>query len=242
MRNILLLVLSVLVISGCTKHREEVGAVLNVAEVAKIKGMDPALAEDQYSATEVSRVYEGLLQYHMYKRPYTVEPLLAEEMPQISKNGLEFKFKIRKGVMFQDDAAFPNGKGRELKAKDFIYSFKRLADPKVQSTGWWLLEGRIVGLDDWRAAATKSGKADYEAKVAGLEASDDYSLTIKLTKPVPQFLYALTMPYTAAVAQEVVEKYGSDFLNHPVGTGPFVMAVYKPTEVMEYGYTHLCVL
>lgn len=222
------------VLSACAKHKEANGTELNLSTPANIKGMDPAGAEDTYSAMEVLRVYEGLLEYHPFKRPYTLVPLLAESMPKIAKGGTEYIFKIRKGVLFQNDIAFPLGKGRELKAADFVYSLKRLADPKVQATGWWLLENRVLGLDEWRATALKTGHADYSAKVDGLQAPDDTTLIIKLKKPVPQFLYALAMPYSAAVAQEVVEKYGSDFLNHPVGTGPFQVISYKPKEEIDY--------
>lgn len=195
--------------------------------------MDPAAAQDQYSSLEIMRVYEGLLQFHPLKRPYVLEPLLAEDLPVIAKNGLVYTFKIRKGVFFHDDAAFPEGKGRELKASDFVYSFKRLADPKVQSTGWWLLEKRVKGLDEWKAKA-KDKPADYSAEVAGLRAVDDYTFQIELTGPYPQLLYALAMPYTVAVAKEAVEKYGPEFINHAVGTGPFILDTFKPTEVMTY--------
>jgi len=57
--------------------------------------------------------------------------------------------------------------------------------------------------------------------VEGLKALDRYTLQIKLKKPYPQLLYVLTMSYTAAVSREAVEYYGEEFLNHPVGTGPF---------------------
>ena len=130
-------------LAGCTKNAKENLNIAHVSVLAKVKGLDPALAQDTYSNGEVVRVYEALLQYHPFKRPYELEPLLAEAMPDISKDGLIYTFKIRKGVLFHDDAAFPGGKGRELKAKDFVYSLKRLADPKVQSTGWWVLEGRL---------------------------------------------------------------------------------------------------
>lgn len=64
-------------------------------------------------------------------------------MPSVSDDGLTYTFKIKKGVLFHDDAAFAGGKGRELVAEDFVYSIKRLADPKLQGLGWWLLDGKI---------------------------------------------------------------------------------------------------
>lgn len=216
---------------GCSdKKSADPAHTLRLSVPAKIKGMDPIFADDLYSGTEVSRVYEGLLQYHYLKRPYQLIPSLAEAMPDISKDGKTITFKIKKGVLFQDDPAFKDngGKGRELTAEDFIYSFKRLADPKLHSTGWWLFENKVVGLDEWRDPA--KGGADYTKAVVGLTAPDRYTLQIKLNQPNAQFLFALAMPFTLVVAKEAVEHYGKEFLNHPVGTGPFRLAEFNPAS------------
>lgn len=238
MRNFLvvLTVFSALILGACTKRTEQNPNFLNLATTQKIKGMDPAGAQDLYSSSEIMRVYEQLLQYHPLKRPYELEPLLAESMPTVSKNGLVYTFKIRKGVRFHDDPAFPEGKGREVTAKDFEYSLKRLADPRVQATGWWILENRIKGLDEWREkyAKAKDTPTNYEDVVEGLRATDDYTLRIELKEKYPQLLYALAMPYGSVVAREAVEKYGPEFINHAVGTGPFILETYKPTEILVY--------
>lgn len=223
-------------LNGCTKKREEKGKVLNIAVSSEVKGMDPIYANDRYSANEVARVYEGLLQYHYLKRPYTLVPNLAEEMPTVSEDGLTYTFKIKKGVVFQDDPAFPEGKGRELTAEDFVYSIKRLADPKLQGLGWWLLDGKIKGLNEWKEKYNELPATDYTEEVEGLKALDRYTLQFKLAKAFPQFLYSLAMPFTFAVAKEVVEKYKADFINHPIGTGPFVIedGVFKQTKRITY--------
>ncbi|WP_417335380.1 ABC transporter substrate-binding protein [Halobacteriovorax marinus] len=220
--------------ASCTKKEKETGKTLNIAVSAEIKGMDPIYANDRYSSNEVGRVYEGLLEYHYLKRPYTLVPNLAESMPSVSEDGLTYTFKIRQGVLFHDSEAFPNGKGRELVAEDFVYSIKRLADPKLQGLGWWLLDGKIKGLNEWREKYADLDKVDYDEVVEGLKATGKYTLEFKLTKPFPQFLYSLAMPFTFATAREVVEKYGKEFLNHPVGTGPFVLPVFKQTKKVVY--------
>lgn len=218
---------------GCTKKKTFDERVLNVVVSAKVKGLDPVNAGDTYSAGEIARVYEGLLEYHYLKRPFELQPNLAEAMPTVSEDGLTYTFKIKKGVMFHDNAAFKNGKGRELKASDFVYSIKRMADKKNISTGWWLLDDRIAGLNEWRDKFT--GKAaDYEEKVEGLQALDDYTLQFKLTDKYPQFLYSLAMVYTYAVPREAVEKYGEEFLNNPVGTGAFMTGTYAQSNTIEY--------
>jgi oligopeptide transport system substrate-binding protein len=184
------------------------------------------MASDVGSAAQIAKIYEGLLTYHWLKVPYELIPSLAEEMPVISKDGLTYTFKIRKGVHFQDDPAFSGGKGRELEAEDFVYSIMRHADMKNQSTGWWVFDGKIIGLNEWRTKNEKIPAANYDEVVEGVKALDKYTLQIKLAKVFPQFLYALAMPHSFVVAREVVAKYGKEFINHPVGTGPFLMPVY----------------
>lgn len=216
--------------SACTsKSKNEPENTLHLAVSSKIKGLDPIHADDLYSGVQVGMVYEGLLDYHYLKRPYVLVPSLAEAMPETSKDGKVLTFKLKKGVLFQDDAAFKatNGKGREMVAEDVIYSFKRLADPKNASSGWWVLDGKIAGLNEWREAASKAGSADYAKGVDGLKAIDPYTLQITLTNRSAQFLYALAMSFTRVVPREAVEAYGKEFLNHPVGTGPFKMAEFN---------------
>jgi len=233
----LVVVVSLALSTACTKTVDSNPNVINLATIAKIKGMDPALSEDLYSNNEVVRVYEALMQYHPYKRPYVLEPLLAEAMPAISKDGMTYTFKIRKGVFFHDDAAFPGGKGRELKAQDFEYSLKRLVDPRTKSNGAWILEGRIKGLDEWVAKLKKDAadsKTDYSVSIEGLKAIDDYTFQIVLKQPYPQLLNALAMPYASAVAREVVDKYGPEVINHAVGTGAFIVSSYNPNDQIVY--------
>ncbi len=197
--------------------------VLAMANESVIKGMDPVRAEDAYMAREVSKVYEGLMEFHYLKRPFELSPNLAAEMPTVSEDQLVYTFKIREGVVFQDDACFKDKKGRELTAADFVYALKRIADPKIQSSGFWLVDGRIKGLNEWREHNETTDTVDYDQEIEGLKALDKYTLQITLTAPYPQILYALTMPQSFVVAHEAVSYYGADFMNHPVGTGPYVL-------------------
>jgi oligopeptide transport system substrate-binding protein len=228
---------TVLAISGCTKKVSlDPTNTFYTSSTAKIKGLDPAFADDLYSGMETMRIYEGLLQYKYLKRPYQLEPCLAEAMPTISKDGKTYTFKLKKGVVFQDDKAFKatEGKGRELVAEDFVYSYKRLADPKLNSPMWWLFDGKIEGLNEWRDAAQKAGKTDYALPVSGLRAVDASTLEIKLKTRSYQFIFALAMPASGVVAKEVVEEYGAEFLNHPVGTGAFKLGEYNPSSKIVY--------
>ncbi|CCM10026.1 Putative uncharacterized protein [Cardinium endosymbiont cEper1 of Encarsia pergandiella] len=190
---------------------------LNNISVRSINGTDPLRIQDLSSFEVISKIYEGLYTYHCFKRPFQLVPNLAEGMPIVSSDGLVYTFKIKKAVIFQDDICFRNGKGRELKAADFVFSLKRVVDPKNTVPYLALIDGKIKGLDAWKE------QADYAQEVEGLKALDDYTLQITLTQPCATFLNFLAMPIAFVVAKEAVVHYGSEFLNHPVGTGPFML-------------------
>lgn len=229
MKNLLKLIVfsSLILVSACSKNQDLSERVLRVTAPSDIKGFDPMMASDVGSAAQIAKVYEGLLSYHWLKVPFELVPNLAESMPEISKDGMTYIFKIRKGVRFQDDPAFPGGKGRELEAADFVYSIKRHADTKNQSTGWWVFDGKLKGLNEWRSKYEKLPAANYDEEVEGVRALDKYTLQLKLAKVFPQFMYALAMPFSYVVAKEVVTKYGKEFINHPVGTGPYVLPSFE---------------
>lgn len=213
---------SALIVS-CTRSKDGADNTVYASFSANVKGLDPIYANDVYSNEVVSHIYEGLYAYHYLKRPLQVEPRLAEALPQVSADGLVHTIKLRKGIRFADNPAFPEGKGREVKAKDFIYSWKRLADPSNQSDGFWIFDGKIKGLNEWRKSMEKK-EATYDTEIEGLSAPDDYTIVIKLTRPFFQLQYVLTMGYSMVVPREVVEKHGKEFLNYPVGTGPFMVS------------------
>ncbi|TSJ81003.1 MAG: ABC transporter substrate-binding protein [Candidatus Cardinium sp.] len=190
---------------------------LNNVTLSSINGTDPVRIDERYSAEVVGKLYEGLYEYHYLKRPFQLEPNLAEGMPSIAPDGLVYTFKIKKGVLFHDDPCFPNGKGRALKAADFVFSLKRLADPKNMAPYYGLIDGKIKGLDAWRH------QPDYTKEVEGLTALDDHTLQVTLTQPWGAFLDFLAMPAAFVVAPEAVTRYGAEFVNHAVGTGPFIL-------------------
>ncbi len=187
---------------------------------ANIPHLDPIHSSNAPSSRINASIFEGLYHYHYLKRPLQIEPKLAGAMPEVSEKGYVYTIRIKKGVLFQDDPAFPHSKGRELVAGDFVYSWKRLADPKNKAEGWWVLDGLIKGLNEWRDKVRR-GQADYETPVEGLKAVDNHTLRITLTRPSFQFLHFLCMPVTMVMAKEVVDHYGQQINNHPVGTGPY---------------------
>ncbi len=207
--------------------------------------LDPAQVSDTTSAEVLTQIYDALYQNAYLDRPYRVVPALATDYPakrifseDVSDNGtikkverMEYVFTLRDDIYFQDDPCFPGGKGRRVTTRDVIYSIKRLADPAVQSTGYWLVAGKIKGIDAFFKKATAKGRADYSEEIEGLEAPDDRTLKITLTEPLPAFIYVMSMPYTAPVAREAVEYYnapGRDgFARHPVGTGAYKLKSWE---------------
>jgi len=153
-------------------------------------------------------------------------------MPVVEEGGRAFTMQVRKGIFFTPDPAF-RGKPRELTAADHVYGLKRILDPGVKSPWLWMLEGKIVGADEAREKALKTGKFDYDAPIAGLTVVDRYTLKIRLKSPDLRFLYVLAVPNTAAMAREVVEAYGNDIGAHPVGTGPYMLGQYKRSSRIE---------
>jgi len=203
---------------------------------SRIRGMDPIKATDVDTAMAVGRVYEGLLQYNYLARPYRIEPCLAAAMPEIAPDGLSYTFRIRDDVHFQDNPCFTQhgGRGRAVNAADFVYAIKRVADVKAGSPGYWVFRDRIAGLDAFRARSEAEAPTDYDQELAGLRALDRRTLRITLKAPYPQLLWILTMPYAFAVPREAVEYYGLEFVNHPVGTGPYTLAAWRRNHRMEF--------
>ena len=186
-------------------------------------GFDPQAVHDLYSGTIVQALFETLYTYDYLARPAKVVPLAADGMPQVSDGGKTYVVKLKKGIHFASDPAFGSAK-RELVAEDFVYSLKRLADPKIRSPWAFLVEGKFEGLDEMIEEAKKGGKFDYDRKLPGLQAVDRHTLRLKLKATDYNLPYVLAHEPTSAVAREVIEKYaGVDgrAMANPVGTGPY---------------------
>ena len=77
-----------------------------------------------------------------------IVPSLAKSW-DISADNLSFIFHLRNDVFFQDNDAFPNGKGRKMTAQDVVYSFKRIIDKNTASSGAWIFNGRVDTLQSF---------------------------------------------------------------------------------------------
>lgn len=171
--------------------------------------IDPAFARNQPAIWIINQVFDGLVQVDDQLNPV---PAIAKSW-EISPDGQQFTFHLRSDVYFHDDPLFEQGKGRKVIASDFVYSFNRLIDPKVASSGGWIFSDKIKDIHNFQAL-------------------NDTTFRIILNKPFPAFVNLLTNQYCVVVPKEVVEHYGKDFRSHPVGTGPFRFKYWKEEEML----------
>ncbi len=237
--GILLLLLPVLAIGvpllggcGSNPYPGENPNTLHVFLTAAIKSIDPAHAQDETSNICVLNIYDQLYEYEYLTRPYKLKPCLAAAMPEISEDTLTYTIRMQPGIHFVDDPCFEGGKGREVNAHDMVFCFKRMMDTRTKSTGTWIFDGKIVGLDAFRKASAdvpKNPRRDEYTidegypEVEGVKALDDYTIQFKLTEPYPQFIWTLAMGYTSVYPPEAIRYYGKEFLDKGVGTGPYMI-------------------
>ncbi|MBC6696568.1 ABC transporter substrate-binding protein [Hymenobacter puniceus] len=183
-----------------------------------LTSLDPAFARNQANTWAVTQLYNGLVALDDSLRP---GPSVARRY-EISPDGKTYTFWLRPEVRFHDDAVFAGGKGRRVTAQDFVYSFKRLLDGPTASPGGWIFRGKVL--------ETSAGEPSDTAFVA----ANDSTLRIHLREPFIPFLGILTMPYAYVVPREAVQKYGKDFREHPVGTGPFVFKQWDEGNAIIY--------
>jgi peptide/nickel transport system substrate-binding protein len=111
---------------------------------------------------------------------------------EISDDGMTYTFHLRDDVTFHD--------GTPFNAEAVKYSLDRIVDPATKS----------------ESAASLIGP--YEST----EIVDDYTVRIHLSEPYAPFLTFLAHPIIAMVSPAAAEKWGEDFDDHMVGTGPFI--------------------
>jgi ABC-type transport system substrate-binding protein len=204
--------------------------VLRVAFPVAETGFDPQASSDLYSNHISRAIFDAPYRYDHLARPYRIVPNTATALPEISGDGLDWIIRIRPGIYFADDPAF-KGQRRELTAADYVYSWKRVLDPKVRSPNLQQFDGKFVGADALVSKAKETGKFDYDAPMEGLTAPDRYTIRIKLTAPSYDLLSDLTTAVPAgAAAREVVEAYGDGsgwVMANPVGTGPYRLKEWR---------------
>jgi peptide/nickel transport system substrate-binding protein len=192
----LLFFLFTFLIFNCSnsKDKKNAGQVFRYNEHKNIGSLDPAFAKDNADIWAVNQLFNGLVQMD---ENLNVKPSIAKSW-SVSNDALTYSFTLRGDVYFHKHQLFGKDSTRTVKASDFEYSFNRLLDKNVASSGRWVLN-----------------------KVSHFFAENDSTFIIKLKQPFPAFLGLLTMKYCSVVPKEIVAHYGTNFRANPIGTGPF---------------------
>lgn len=192
---------------GSSSDRHDYSNVFRFNELGDVTSLDPAMSGSFENNWAINQLYNGLVEMD---EELNVRPCIATSWT-ISDDGLVYTFHLRQDVVFHDDPQFPGGKGRKVTASDFVFSFDRLFDRTVSNAS------TLMDAFDTQNAAYPNG----------LEAQNDSTFVIHLSRPFKPFLGILTMKYFSVVPKEVVQFYGDQFKVHPVGTGPFQLKAWE---------------
>lgn len=206
----IILIISTLTFTSCNSNNDTSGkTVFNMNMEDGLTSLDPAFSRNQFAIWMTNQLFNGLVQID---DSLHLKPCIAKSW-EITENGTLYTFHLRNDVYFHDSPQFANGIGRKASAQDFVYSLARLIDPKVASSGSWIFSDKVTGKEAFRAP-------------------NDTTFQIKLKFEFPPLISLLTAQYCSVVPHEVVDVYGKDFRNHPVGTGPFKFKYWKEGEVL----------
>ena len=197
-----------LLLFACSKPGRSDKMVFHYNEPEGITSLDPAYARNLENIWAVDQIFDGLVKMGPDLK---VRPCIAERW-EISEDGKEYTFYLRKDVRFHVHPAFGDTIGRRVTADDFVRSFRRIMDPTTASPGAWIFQD----LDGTRSADG-----------SGVVAMTDDILRIYIKEPFPPFLGLLTMMYASVLPMEVVHAEGSDFSERPIGSGPFKFSIWR---------------
>jgi peptide/nickel transport system substrate-binding protein len=195
--------------TSCYNSGKRSQNIFHYNEQTGIASLDPAFAKNQSIMWAVHQLYNTLVEIDSH---LNIVPSLAKRW-DISGDKTTYTFHLRNDVFFHDDDCFPNQKGRIMTAKDVEYSFERIVDPATASPGSWIFNSKIDSAH-------------------GFKAIDDTTFQLKLIRPYQPILGILSMQYCSIVPHEAVEKYGTDFRRHAVGTGPFQFVAWEEGQAL----------
>jgi ABC-type transport system substrate-binding protein len=182
------------------------GGTLMIWEESRVRMLDPHVAFDVTSGVVINMLFDSLYSYDHQSK---LVPNIASALPVVSPDGRTLTVPIRRGVRFHN--------GRELTARDVVWSFERMLHPDLHSPGAPYYRA-IVGLADYQAR-----RAPH---VRGLSAPDEATFRIDLERPDQSFAYTLAMRFASPMPREEVERKGADMRRRPVGQGPFRLVTW----------------
>ncbi len=171
--------------------------------------LDPTQATDSQSINVLRSITRPLA---YFDANLEVVPGLAESW-KVSDDGQTITFTLKDGITYSD--------GSPIVAADFVYSWKRLIDPR-EAAGYSYVMADVVGGEDLLAVDTATASdADITALLDafGVKAPDDKTFVVNLARPAAYFVYIATLWVT------VPQKEGSNFAEADgyVGSGPMAM-------------------
>ena len=208
------------------KINQSTPSLLSLSLDNAFDSLDPAKAYSDDSLVISAQVLEPLYQYHYLKRPYEIQPLVAESLPKLELKGTLIKIRLKKNILYHDHSAF-NGKKRYMKADDFVVQFKRLAMESLKSPAKSLFAGLIVGFDSYSKKINNDWRNISMTPLEGVIAIDDYNLEIKLTRTEPNIVYYLALNFIVPVPFELVAWQENNLDKFLLGTGPYIFGGFK---------------
>lgn len=187
--------------------------VLNLSTTDTISTLDNSAASESVSLTALYATNEGLYRLGQHSK---IENALATKT-QVSKDGLTYTFNLRSDDKWSD--------GKPVTAQDFVYSWRRTADPKTAANYSYLFDG-IKNF-----SAIQKGK--MSPNTLGVAAPSKDKLVVTLSRPVPYFKLLLAFPTFFPEEQSAVEKYGKQYGNNSQdvsNNGPFKVAGWNGTN------------
>lgn len=229
MKNLLCIFVLSGLISGCDQPKESselkaakggrfYGGTFRFSQTEYIRSLYPPALTEAVSARVAGNIYEGLFCFDPVD--LVAKPCLVESY-EANQDSSVYTFQLKKGVFFHDDACFPNGKGRELKASDVKFCLTQLCSQTADNQGFVLFKDILKGANRYYEASGNGKILGFP--LAGFELIDDYRFRLVLEKPFPQLPMQLARPFAFIYPVEAVRKYGTA-RPKAVGTGPFYLA------------------
>lgn len=203
--------LFLLLLSACTQKQSSTTPTdkpLVFARPGDSVGLDPARHTDGESLSITVNIFETLVGFETGTTK--LEPRLAEHW-EISPDGLTYTFHLRKHVTFHD--------GTPFNADAVLFSFERQMNLQHPAYAFG------APYEYWEAMGMK----DIVRKI---EKKGDYIILIHLKRTTAPFLANLSMSFLSMVSPQAVVKYGKNFDQNPVGTGPYKLQSWKKDDAL----------